>query len=63
MYSTHYVEKYAVSEIFVRNLTLFRMGLFGTPHGGGKKALLPKICHTYPAWCTLPYLTIVVPYL
>ena len=49
MYSTHYVEKSAVSEIFVRTLTLFRMELFGTPHGWGKKALLPKICHTYPA--------------
>ena len=33
-------------------LTLFRMGFFGAAHryggGGGKKAPLPKICHTYP---------------
>ena len=30
-------------------LTLFRMDLFGALHGwGGKKAPLPKICHTYP---------------
>ena len=30
-------------------LTLFRMGLFGTAHGGGGrgKKNLPKICHTY----------------
>ena len=33
-------------------LTLFRMGLFGAPHGWGeesqKKSPLSKICHTYP---------------
>ena len=32
-------------------LTLFRIGFFGAAHGwggGGKKATLPKICHTYP---------------
>ena len=44
------------------SLTLFRMGTFGAVHGwgGGKKAHLPKICHTYPAMmklCTvIPYL-------
>ena len=35
-------------------LTLLRMAFFGAAHGrgrgeGGKKAPLPKICHTYPA--------------
>ena len=33
-------------------LTLFRMGLFGAPHGWGeerqKRSPLSKICHTYP---------------
>ena len=29
-------------------LTLFRMGLFGTVHRWRGKALLPKICQTYP---------------
>ena len=37
------------------SLTLFRMGFFRAGNGweggggGGKKAPLPKICHTYPA--------------
>ena len=42
-------------------LTLFRMGFFGAAHrwlwviggGGGKKAPLPKICHTYPTMMKL----------
>ena len=43
-----------------RSLTLLRMGFFGVAHEwGGKKALLPKICHTYPTMmklCTfIPY--------
>ena len=30
------------------------MGLFGAAHGwGGKKAPLPKICHTYPTMMKL----------
>ena len=39
------------------------MGLFGAAHdgrGGGKKAPLSKICHTYP---TLMKLDTVIPYL
>ena len=37
------------------------MGLFGAAHGwgGGKKAPLPKICHTYP---TAMKLDTVIPY-
>ena len=43
-----------------RSLTLLRMGFFAVAHEcGGKKALLPKICHTYPTMmklCTfIPY--------
>ena len=44
-------------------LTLFRMDCFGASHGfggGGKKAPLPKICHTYP---TMMKLEKVKPYL
>ena len=44
-------------------LTLFRMGNFGAAHkweGGGKKAPLPKICHTYPTWMKLGT---VIPYI
>ena len=42
-------------------LTLFRMGLFGDAHGWrGKKAPLPKICHTYS---TMMNLGTVIPYL
>ena len=43
-------------------LTLFRMGLLGPAHGwgGGKKAPLSKICHTYP---TLMKLGTIAPYL
>ena len=42
-------------------LTLFRMGFFGAADGwgGGKKAPLPKICHTYP---TMMKIVIVIPY-
>ena len=40
------------------------MGVFGAAHGwgggGGKKAPLPKICHTYP---TMMKLGTVIPYL
>ena len=38
------------------------MGFFGAAHGwrGGKKAPLPKICHTYP---TMMKLGTVIPYL
>ena len=42
------------------------MGIFGAAHGwewgwgGGKKACLPKICHTYP---TTMNLDTVIPYL
>ena len=38
------------------------MGFFGAAHGweGGKKAPLPKICHTYP---TMMKLVTVIPYL
>ena len=40
------------------------MGIFGAAHGwrggGGKKAPLPKICHTYP---TRMKLGTVIPYL
>ena len=40
------------------------MEIFGTAHGWGggwdKKALLPKICHTYP---TMMKLGTVIPYL
>ena len=49
-----------LSLLFKRNiicLTLFRMSLFGAAHGwwgeGGKKAPLPKICHTHPAMMKL----------
>ena len=45
-------------------LTLLRIGFFGAGHGwgggGGKKAPLPKICHTYP---TMMKLGTVIPYL
>ena len=43
-------------------LTLFRMGIFGAGHGweGGKKAPLPKICHTHP---TMMKFSTVIPYL
>ena len=42
-------------------LTLFRMSFFGAAHGwGGGKALLLKICHTYP---TMMKLSTVTPYL
>ena len=46
-------------------LTLFRMDIFGGAHGcgsggGGKKASLPKISHTYP---TMMKLGTVIPYL
>ena len=45
-------------------LTLFRMGFSGAAHGSGgggwgKKAPLPKICHTYP---TMMKLDLVIPY-
>ena len=49
--------------IFKFALTLFRMGFFGAAHGmggAGKKAPLPKICHTYPAMMKLGT---VIPYL
>ena len=37
------------------------MGIFGAAYGwGGKKATLPKICHTYP---TIMKLGTVIPYL
>ena len=51
-----------VSFIYYRaNITLFRMGLFRAAHGWvGKKAPLPKICHTYP---TMIKLGTVIPYL
>ena len=47
----------------INRLTLFRMGFFGAfpglMDGGGKKAPLPKICHTYP---TMMKLGTVIPY-
>ena len=45
-----------------QSLTLFRMGFFSAVHGWGrgKKAPLPKICHTYP---TMRKLGTVIPYL
>ena len=33
MYSTYNEEKSVAAERFIRNLTLFRMGLFGPAHG------------------------------
>ena len=44
-------------------LALFRMGFSGAAYGwgkGGRKAHLPKICHTYP---TMMKLGTVTPYL
>ena len=48
----------------INRLTLFRMDFFGAfpglmDGGGGKKAPLPKICHTYP---TMMKLGTVIPY-
>ena len=50
------------SNVNTHFLTLFRMGLCGAVHEGrgGKKASLPKICHTY---ATTMKLGTFIPYL
>ena len=53
---------FLMANIFL--LTLFRIGLSGTTHGcwvgRGKRAFLPKICHTYP---TMMKFSTVIPYI
>ena len=53
---------FLMANIFL--LTLFRIGLSGAAHGcwvgRGKRAFLPKICHTYP---TMMKFSTVIPYI
>ena len=61
IYNDHHRFSKTDKEAKRKALTLFRMDIFGPAHGwGGKKALLPKICHTYPAMMKLDTVT---PYL
>ena len=61
IYNDHHRFSKTDKEAKRKALTLFRMDIFGPAHGwGGKKALLSKICHTYPAMMKLGTVT---PYL
>ena len=54
---------FVVNRLCTVFLTLFRMGIFGAPHGlggGRQKGPLPKFCHRYP---TMMKLGTVIPYL
>ena len=62
MVITYYIKLFRTETYRHKGIsTLSRMGFFGAAHGwgGGKKAPLPKICHTYP---TTIKLGTVVPY-